>query len=203
MNSEKITARIVGLLFITASAAPLLTYPFLRFLYERAQDYLITVSVNETQVLIGMLLEIICTLAVLSIPIMLFPVLKMQNEAGALGFLGFRFIEAIGTFFTSIILLSLVVLSQEFVEAGTPAGSYYQTLGAILLSLHDAVFLLGLGFVFALSALVLNHVLYQSQLIPRWLSGWGLVGAILMITGYLIQLFIIDPEDILFIPIAL
>jgi len=62
--------------------------------------------------------------------------------------------------------------------------------------------LLGLGLAFALSALILNFVLYQSKLIPRWLSGWGFVGAALVFANYLLQSFSINPVEILFLPIA-
>ncbi|MHA2137227.1 MAG: DUF4386 domain-containing protein [Candidatus Hodarchaeales archaeon] len=202
MNSEKKTARIVGVLFIIASAAPILTYLPLRFLIDRVPNFLIQVSENETQVMIGMFLEIIWALAVIGVPVMLFPILKKQNEAGALGFLSLRFIEGIVTIINPIALLSLVTLSQEYVQAGTPADSSYQILGTILLAARDWAFMIGPGLVFALSALVLNVLLFQSQLVPRWLSGWGLLGGILMFVSYLIQFFGVTIE-ILFVPIAL
>lgn len=66
MNSNKLTARIVGVLFITATVTPILTFFFLESL--DTPDYLVNVSANETQVLIGMLLELIWALAVVGIP---------------------------------------------------------------------------------------------------------------------------------------
>jgi hypothetical protein len=181
MNSSKKTARIVGVLFIIATLAPILTAPFIGFLGggvigDTTPDYLVNVSANEPQVLIALLIELVWVLAVVGIPIVLFPILKKYNEALALGFYSLRFIEAISTVVSSIGLLALLALSQEFAKAGAPDASYYQTLGASLLAAREGAFMIGSGLVWSLSALVLNYILYQSKLIPRWLSGWGLVG---------------------------
>ncbi|MHA2237277.1 MAG: DUF4386 domain-containing protein, partial [Candidatus Hodarchaeales archaeon] len=158
MNSENMTAKIVGGLFITASAAVILTYIPLGFIIDRTPDYLVKVSANENQVLIGMLLELIWALAVIGIPIMLFPILKKHDETLALGFFSFRLIEGIITLIGTIALLSLLTLSQAFVQAGTPASSHYQTLGDLLLAVRDWSFIIGPGLSFALSALILNYV---------------------------------------------
>ena len=53
---------------------------------------------------------------------------------------------------------SLISLSQEFVKAGVPDASYYQTLGTLLLAARDWAFMLGPGLVFTLSALILNYI---------------------------------------------
>lgn len=201
MKSEKKTARIVGALFITASAAPILTYLPLAFIIDRAPDYLSTVSAKETQVMIGVLIELIWALAVFGVPVMLFPILKKYNEAGAVGFLGLRLIESVVTILYTIGLLSLVSLSQEFVQAGAPPDSHYQVLGDLLLTARDWAAMVGPGLIFALSALVLNYILFQSQLVPRWLSGWGLIGGTLMVVSYLLQFFSID-VSFLFVVIA-
>jgi hypothetical protein len=78
-----------------------------------------------------------------------------------------------------------LTLSQEFVKSGAPDVPYFQTLGTLLLAAHDWAFLLGLT-VFSLGSLVLNYILYQSKLIPRWLSGWGFIGAALTLAASLI-----------------
>jgi len=208
VDTNKKTARIVGVLFIIATAAPMLTSIFVGFLGggisgEPIPDYLVNASASENQVLIGMLIELIWALSVVGIPVMLFPILKKHNEDLALGFFGLRFIEAISTIVGSIGLLLLLTLSQEFVIAGAPDASYYLTLGTLLLATRDWAFMIGSGIFWSLSPLILNYVLYQSKLIPRWLSVWGLVGAILSLAVYLLQFFSINQFDLLFLPIAL
>jgi len=207
MSASRKIAIVVGVLFIVATAAPIITAPFLGFLGggiigEPIPDYLVTVSASENQVYTGMFIELVWALAVIAIPIMLFPVLKMHSEALARGFFSLRFVEALSTIVGSIILLTLLTASQEFVKAGSPGASHYQTLGTLLLAAREWGFMIGSGLVWSLSALVLNWVLYQSRLIPRWLSVWGLVGGTLSFVTYLLQ-FLDIRLDILFLPIAL
>ena len=207
MNTDRMNARWAGVFYIIATVAPILTISFIGFLGggvagEPIPDYLGNVSANERHVIIGMLIELIWALAVVGIVVMLFPILKKHNEALALGFSALRFIEAISTVIHSIILLSLLTLSQEFVQAGAPEASYYQTAGTVFLAAREWTFMIGSGLVWSLSALVLNYILYQSKLIPRWLSVWGLVGATLSFATYLLQFFSINLTEFLFLPIA-
>ncbi|MBY9005107.1 MAG: DUF4386 domain-containing protein [Candidatus Lokiarchaeota archaeon] len=207
MNSNKRTARIVGVLFIVATAAPIMTALVLGFLgggvlAEPIPDYLVTVSANENQVLTGMLIELIWALAVVGIPVMLFPVLKKHSEALALGFFSLRFMEAISAMIHSLILLSLLTLSQEYTAAGFPDTPYFQTAGTLFLAAREWTFLIGSGIVWSLSALILNVLLYQKKLIPRWLSGWGIVGATLSFAAYMLQFFNINLTEFLYLPIG-
>ena len=208
INTHRKNARWAGVFYIIATVAPILTYSFIGFLGgmvagEPIPDYLVNVSANERQVIIGMFIELTWALAVVGIIVTLFPILKKHNEALALGFFGLRFIEAISTVIHSIIGLSLLTLSQEFVAAGLPDNSYFQTVGTLFLAARDWTFLIGSGLVWSLSALILNCFLYQIKLIPRWLSIWGLVAAALSFANYLPQFFGIDSLEILFFPIGL
>lgn len=208
MNSSRRTAVLAGVLYIVATAAPILTAPFLGFLGggiigEPAPDYLVRVSASETLVVIGMVVELIWALAVMGIPVMLFPVLRTYDEASALGFNSLRFAEAICTIVSSLILLTLLTLSQEFAAAGAADASHLQALGSLLLAAREWVFNVGSGVIWSLSAVLLNVVLYLSKLVPRWLSVWGLVGAILSLVTYLVRFFGIRLTGFLFLPIAL
>jgi len=149
-----------------------------------------------------MLIELIWALAVVGIVVTLFPILKVHNEALALAFSGLRFMEALSTVIHSIILLSLLTLSQEYAAAGMPGASYFQTVGTLLLAAREWTFLIGSGLVWSLSALILNCLLYQGRLTPRWLSAWGVVGAALSFANYLPEFLGIDSIEILFYPIA-
>ena len=201
-NSNKKTARVVGVLFITATVTYMLGSGFLEPILN-APDYLVNVSANENQVLIGMLLELVNCVAVVGIPVMLFPILKKHNEALALGYVVFRIIESVILIVGSISLLSLLSLSQEFVKAGAPDASHFLTLGTSLLAARDWTILLGVNIVFPLDALILNYILYRSKLIPRWLSGWGLIGATLLLArgASLLAIFDFNQFILLALPI--
>jgi hypothetical protein len=154
MNSDRKTARIVGVLFITATLASILgTFGFLEPILD-APDYLISVSANETQWIVGVLIDAINSAAVVVIAVMLFPIFKKYNQALALGYVASRIIESVILIVGSISLLSLLTLSQEYVQAGAPDASYFQTLGTLLLGVYDWTWLLGPMIVLSLTYLV-------------------------------------------------
>jgi hypothetical protein len=204
MNSYRKNAIIVGVLFLTAIVPPLLSFPFTR--HVDAPDYLIQVSANANQIIIGALLELIMAVSVAGIAIWLYPILKKYNEALALGSVGFRVVEGVLYTVGVIGLLSLVTLSQEFVKVGAPDASYFQTLGTLLLAVRDWAGGLG-SLSFILGALIYYYIFYQSKLIPRWLSVWGLIGVPFWIAADFLRMFgLIEPFStmmiLLNIPIA-
>ena len=202
MNTNRKTARIVGVLFIIATVSSSLGISILDPILN-APDILDNVSANITQVIIGVLLLLIDCAAVVAIPVMLVPIFKKHNEALALGYVGARIIESVTLIIGSISLLSLLTLSQEYVQAAAADVSNFQTLGTLLLAVYEWALLVGIMIVFSLTALILNYLLYQSELIPRWLSVWGLIGAALLLAVGLLEIFGFNLTEILSIPIAL
>jgi len=85
--------------------------------------------------------------------------------------------------------LSLVSLSRESASPTTATGSQFQTLEALLRSTREWTTLIGGQLIFSLTALILNWALYRSRLVPRLLSGWGLVGVPLMFAGGVLGVF--------------
>jgi hypothetical protein len=130
-------------------------------------------------VIIGALLVLIDVVAVAGIGIVMYPILKNHNETLAFGYAGARIAEGILFSVNVIPILTLLTLSKEFVMAGAPDASYYQTLGTLLIAAGDWAFF-----------------------VPRWLSVWGFVGAVLLWAYYLLQFFSINQVEILFLPIA-
>jgi hypothetical protein len=92
-----------------------------------------------------------------------------------------------------ILLLLLLTLSQEFVKAGAPVSSHFQTIGEILRTGRDLVNHVGMILVLSMGGLLLNSLLYQTNLVPRWLSGWGLAGtAVTIVASFLFMFRAID-----------
>ena len=206
MNSYRKTAIIVGVLFIIATAASLLVAVFLGSTLA-ASNYLTSVSANENQVIIAMIFELIAAVSALGTAVMLFPVLKKTIESLALGYVALRLIENIFYIVGALSLLIILTLGQGYV-AGASNASYYQPLGTLLLALHDWSIWMGTLIFFGLGSLTLNYLLYQSKLVPRFLSVWGLIGAALVLLYGLLSLFSLTPDmlfsilTILALPIA-
>ncbi len=178
MDSLRKTAIIVGVLFITAMFTGMLRYILLDPIID-APDYLTAVSANENLLLIGVILFSITAVALAGIAIMMYPILKKQNGALALGYVGARIIEGVLFIIAILAILTLFTLSKEFVKAGTPDSSYFQLFGTLLLAVRDWAYNLLWPVTLGLGGLMFYYLLYKSKLVPQWLSTWGFVGAIL------------------------
>ena len=124
----------------------------------------------------------------------LYPILKKYNEGLAIGSAGFRVIEGMTSVVGALLYIILLALSQEFVKAGAPASSYFQTADVVINAgigwLRDAAMLLTFG----IGALMYYVVFYQYRLVPRWITVWGLVGITLTITSaVLVMVHVIPP----------
>ena len=116
------------------------------------------------------------------IAVFLFPILRRHNEALALGYVGFRFLEAVLLIVIEIDMLSLINVSREYLNEGGLDVSYLQNMGSWTRSWNDWAFSIYVV-VFTLGALMLYSVLYKSKLVPRFISAWGLIAAAVLLTG--------------------
>ncbi len=193
MAAHRGTARTVGWLYIVASAAgvaglaleePVLSSP----------ARLGAASAHGDRLLAGGLLELIMGGAAVAIAVVIYPVLKRFGERQALGYLVARAVEAVIYLIGTIALLTLVTASRDFVEAGAAEASAYHAAGELTMVVRDWGGHVVLDVTaFSASALILNTVLYRARLVPRWLSGWGLVGAGLYWLGGVLAMFWLDP----------
>ena len=187
MNTNRRTAIIVGALFLFSNVTFILgafvfVEPFLS-----APDYLTLVSANRTQVILGVLLELINGVAYLGIAVLMFPILKPRFQSMALGYVGFRIIEFVMQTLSDLSPLSLVTLSEEFVRATAPEAPF-QTVGTLLLAERYWAFQM-VSITLGLGALMLYTMLYRSKLIPRFISVWGLIGATTVLTTTMLDIF--------------
>jgi len=189
MNTNRQAASIVASsrkIAIAAGVLYLLTFvsiPTLA-LYDKVKgaNYIIGAG-PDTAVIVGGILEIIVALAGIGTAVVLFPMLKKQNEGLALGLVASRILEASTIFVGVAFLLSIVTLRQAGVGADAIVTSH------ALVSLYDRIFLLGQSFMPAVNDLLLGFLLYQSRLVPRVLSLIGIVGAVPLVAGYIAVLF--------------
>jgi hypothetical protein len=188
MNTSKTTARIAGALFLLAMVTSLVGGVWLESILT-APDYLATVSGSATQVLLGVLLELINCLAVVGIAAVLFPLMKRHSEALAAGYLGTRVIEAVILAVAAVSPLLIVTLSQEYLGAGAAEATYFQTAGALVMAARGYLASLLTPIFFSLAALLLYYFLYQSRLVPRFIPVWGFIGVVSLFTWNMLEAF--------------
>jgi hypothetical protein len=139
-------------------------------------------SGSDTPVIIGGILEIIVALAGIGTAVVLYPVLKKQNEAMALGLVGSRVLEASTIFADVVCLMTIVTLRR----AGVGADAL--TIGKTLVALYG-LFRLGQNLMPAVNDLLLGSLLYPSGLVPRVLPLLAFIGAPLLIANTIVFMF--------------
>jgi len=171
---------------LAAGALYLLTFvsiPTLAFYGPiHAPNYIVG-SDSDTAVIIGNILELIVALAGIGTAVVLYPVLRRQNEGMALGLVSSRVLEAATIFAGVMFLLTVVTLHQ------TSAGAEALVTSRTLVTMYDRIFLIGQSFMPAINDLLLGCLLYQSRLVPRGLALIGIIGGPVLIAGDLFVLF--------------
>jgi hypothetical protein len=173
------TSLVAGVLYLlTFVSIPTLSI----YNQVKSANYIVG-SGPDSPAIIGGILEITIALAGIGTAVVLYPVLKKQNESAALGLVAARILES-GTIFVGVaFILSIVTLRQ----VGAGADSLATSQG--LVALYNRIFLLGQSFMPAICDLLLGFLLYNSRLIPRGLSLIGIVGGPVLLTGYFGILF--------------
>jgi hypothetical protein len=85
--------------------------------------------------------------------------------------------------------LGLIPLSLNFVKAGTPVDSFYQTLGNFLYNcVYDQGLMIHMWF-YCLGGLLWYYLFFRSKYIPRVIPLFGLLAVCLALVGLVLQIF--------------
>jgi hypothetical protein len=187
MKTYRKTAVMVGILFIIGTVSGILAAVFTAPIMGES-TFPLNIIASESQWIIGTLLILLMGFPLAMVPVFLYPLLKKHNEVLALGAVVFRgVLEAVcymGMVITNFLLLSV---SQIYGQTGVEDTSM-KILGSTLISAGDWASLI-LGLVFSIGGMMIYFVFYQTKLVPRWLSGWGFIGAILYFIAHIGGIF--------------
>ncbi len=202
---RRTTARMAGFLFLTATAAGVLSVVLLGPLDTLHSPQ--SIADRAHRISAGAVMVLVMTLAIAMIPPTLFPVLKKHGEASALGYVASRIIEVVLLLPAAVGPLMMVAIGTAQSGAGTPANAAYLDTVRILTQTYDLWGHAGSLF-FCLSALLLNYLLYRSRLVPRWIAGWALVAVVPYLADAFLMMFgLLAPSSafhaVLVFPLAL
>ena len=180
MSADRKAAVWIGVLYIIGTAAMVLSVVVTSGVLA-GPAYLAQVAAQPNQVAVGALLLLLAGFALALVPVVFWPVGKRYDETLAMGYVVFRgAIETVLYIVGALCWLLLIALSKE--PDGGPLAGFVRTTETVI---WDQL----LAIPFVLGALMFYVLLYQSRLVPRWLSAWGLVGAALYIVAPLGSMF--------------
>src|SRR4051812_3488636 len=192
MSLDQRRARVFGVLYLITFVTSI---PALA-LYQPVLDHPVAYiggAGHDTQILFAALLELLLIIANIGTAVVIFPIVRRQNEELALGYVTARVVECTFILVGILCVLGIITLRNEV--AGPSEGTVAYTLAAI----KDWTFLLGPGWVVGWgNGLILGYLMYRSGLVPRRAAWLGLIGGPLIIaTGTAILFGGNQPSDTL------
>ena len=186
MTSSRKTALAVGVLFILTfitSIAGVIAYVTI------LSDPLYIVGAgSNTGVFMGAFLELLLIITNIGCAVVLFPLLKRQNEGLALGYVTARLVEC---GFIAVGLLSLLTVATLQGQTASANAESLVPIGKSLVAMHNWTFLLGPGFADGIgTGLILGWLMYRSGLVGRRMALVGVVGGVMLATSGLLALLV-------------
>lgn len=187
MTPNRRISLTIGTLFLVATSAsitgtalaPPLTGP----------DRLGEVAGHSGAMATAQLLALVAAGCSVGIAIALYAVLRATHPALALGGVVFRSIEAVGYVIGAIALLTLLSTATTTGPAGAGAqSSGAEAVGTALVAAAHRAGIVAVS-AFVVGSLMYYAALYRTRLVPRWLSGWGLVALPFMAAACLVALY--------------
>ena len=183
-------ARITGWLwiitFVTSIPARFVFYgPVL----EDGKNYVLGDGTDAmTLIALGALFELILIVANIGTAVVPYSIHKRVSEPGAMGFVTARVMESV---FIAVGILCMLAISTLRQDA---PGGLDTALGQGLEAVYEWSFRLGPGFVVGVgNGLILGWLMWRSELVPRGLSIFGLIGgSLIIIAGVLVMFDVIE-----------
>jgi len=187
VNPYRRTAVLVGALFLISTATFILSNALITPLLG-SHNFLAAVATHSQLMIAATLIALIEGTATVGIALALYPILKRQHPALALGYAGMRIVElaiaAVGFGLGGLLLVTL--------SATATNGASSETLGTLLVALRHWTLMLVYVYT-ALGGLMLSYMLLRNRLVPRWLAVLGLIGyPALLLVAVLDMLGIVD-----------
>ena len=205
MNIEKKAPRLLGAAFLIVAVASLISGLLLMSVIGSGSisNSLVNVSHQLTLLRLSSLAGLVTSSGIVVLASLLYIVLRRQNKIIALVALGWWLAEAIFLALSQIGTFALLPLSLDFMQAGAPQHSFYQTLGAFLYNgVYNQGYTIHMWF-YCIGGLLWYSLFYTSKYIPRVISLWGLLAVAVGFIGITLQLLGYDVPIFVYLPIGL
>jgi hypothetical protein len=162
-------------------------------------EYLASISDNSLKIAIGAMFMLMTSAWDATHGILMFPILKQNNERIALGYLGFRIVNAVFLAIQVLFILLLIPMGKEYADAGNHDSYNMQLLSKLFIHANLYAYQLAMLFV-GLASVFLCYALYQAKLVPRFIAMWGLIGYSALFGGSILEILGFDMHLIHTVP---
>ncbi|MDP1991869.1 MAG: DUF4386 domain-containing protein [Syntrophales bacterium] len=154
-------------------------------------DILSLVAANSSRLTGGAFFYLMMGISLVAMTVFLYPLFRKDSEELAMGMVLFRgAIEGTGYFISTLGILTLVALGNEYIAVGADSAAL-QSMGKVLYQFQD-LFAPGHAILFLTGTTCLYLSFYRTRLIPRWLAAWGLIGVVPYMAYALLHYFHLD-----------
>jgi hypothetical protein len=185
MNAYRTTARVVGIVYLAGMVVGIGGNLLILSILD-APDRLSAVSANSMLLAIGAVLWLIPVVGDVAHGVLMFPVLRPHNERIAVGYLGFRIVDAAFIAVMALFILVQIPLGSEYLNAGASDTSYLQALSTVFMQAQLYAYHFGMT-ALGVASLMLCYTLYRAKLVPRLVAVWGLVGYAILLCGSVLE----------------
>jgi len=197
-NNFRATARIVGVLYLAGMVVGIAGNLFIQSILG-APDQLSTIAASSALLAMGAVLWLSTVAGDAAHGILMFPVLKPHSERAAVGYLGARIIDATFIAVMALLILIQIPVGIEYLNAGSSDTSYVHALSAVLTQANLYAYEFAMITV-GVAGLILSFMFYRTQLVPRFLAIWGLIGYAILLLGSVLQVLGLNLNSIHAIP---
>src|SRR5215207_26887 len=199
MNTFRTTARVVGILYVAGLVIGIGGMILIQSILG-APDHLSAVSASSMLLAIGAVLWLMPAAGDAAHGVLMLPILKQQHsERIAIGYLGFRIVNAVFVAVMVLFILLQIPLASEYLKAAGSDASFLQALSSVFMQGQLYAYNFGMSFV-GIASLMLCYTLYRAKLVPRLVAVWGLVGYAIILCGSLLEVLGFNLQTIHAIP---
>ncbi|GIO34391.1 MULTISPECIES: DUF4386 domain-containing protein [Paenibacillus] len=193
MKQDRRNAIILGIFYILAAVTSIIAVvlygPVLSESWQTA-----VANGSETKILIGVCNDLLLVVTAVGTAVMLFPYVRHWNEHLALGYLCFRFMEAVFIAIGLVSILGLLQLSSYYDTADLASKTNIEPMGLLLQAIYRWTAMLGPNLMLGVNTSLYSYLLYRTGYVPRPLAIFGMVTAVMVFIAGLLQMFgIIGP----------
>ncbi|MGE8203036.1 DUF4386 domain-containing protein [Heyndrickxia sp. NPDC080065] len=193
MTRDRVNGIIIGVFYIVAAVTSIIAVVLYKPVLSD-QWYMTVINGHETNVLLGAINDLLLVVMAIGTAVMLFPYLRRWNEHIALGYLCFRFMEAVFIAIGIVSILGLLSISIQYETGDFTNEENLSAIGFMLQSLYRWTSQLGPNFMLGLNTVLYSYLLFRTAIVPKLLALFGMITAVMVFIAGLLEMFgLVEP----------